>query len=385
MRSPIRIALIRQRYTPFGGAERFVESALNALQKEADIELTLITRKWDGADNPNVKKIICDPFYIGRLWRDWSFARCACRTVKSKDFDLVQSHERVPCGDIYRAGDGVHREWLQQRSRIMSWKKKLIIKLSPYHRYLLWQEKRMFEQQTLKTIIVNSSQTGKEIKQHFPRSTSKLKIIYNSVDTSKFNPELNSNAKKQVRQELGIPQDSTVILFIGSGFERKGVYLLLTVLKEMPTSFQLIIVGKDRKLNHFKELSKKYGLTDRVHFTGPQQETVPFYLASDIFAFPTLYDPLPNTVLEAMASGLPVLISDSCGAKELVQNGIEGFIQDALDVNGWKKNILSMIQDDKSKKIGENARQKALSLSPDKLTTNLMNLYREEINLDSAT
>ena len=385
MRSPIRIALIRQRYTPFGGAERFVESALNALQKEADIELTLITRKWDGADNPNVKKIICDPFYIGRLWRDWSFARCACRTVKSKDFDLVQSHERVPCGDIYRAGDGVHREWLQQRSRIMSWKKKLIIKLSPYHRYLLWQEKRMFEQQTLKTIIVNSSQTGKEIKQHFPRSTSKLKIIYNSVDTSKFNPELNSNAKKQVRQELGIPQDSTVILFIGSGFERKGVSLLLAVMKEMPTSFQLIIVGKDRKLNQFKELRKKYGLTDRVHFTGPQQETVPFYLASDIFAFPTLYDPLPNTVLEAMASGLPVLISDSCGAKELVQNGIEGFIQDALDVNGWKKNILSMIQDDKSKKIGENARQKALSLSPDKLTTNLMNLYREEINLDSAT
>ena len=77
MEKTLRIAIIRQRYTPFGGAERFVENALNALQHERSIELTLITRKWKGADNPNIKKIICNPFYIGRLWRDWSFARTA--------------------------------------------------------------------------------------------------------------------------------------------------------------------------------------------------------------------------------------------------------------------------------------------------------------------
>jgi len=64
MEKTLRIAIIRQRYTPFGGAERFVENALNALQQERSIELTLITRKWKGADNPNIKKIICNPFYI---------------------------------------------------------------------------------------------------------------------------------------------------------------------------------------------------------------------------------------------------------------------------------------------------------------------------------
>lgn len=260
-----------------------------------------------------------------------------------------------------------------------------MIKLSPYHGYLLWQEKRMFEQQSLKTIIVNSSHTGKEIKQHFPRSTAKLRRIYNSVDANKFKPKLNNNNRVKIRKELGIPGESTVILFVGSGFERKGVSLLLTIMKEIPTSFHLIVVGKDRKLNHFKALSQKYGTADRVHFTGPQQETATFYLASDIFAFPTLYDPLPNTVLEAMASGLPILISDSCGAKELVQNGIEGFIQDALDTDMWKNNILSLLPYETRKKMGENARKKALSLSSDKLTTNLINLYREEINLDSAT
>jgi len=386
MGTPIRIALIRQRYTPFGGAERFVENALNALQKEAHINLTLITRQWDGADNPNIKKIICDPFYIGRLWRDWSFARCACQTVKNNNFDLVQSHERVPCGDIYRAGDGVHRAWLRQRILIMPWWKQLTVMLSPYHRYILWQEKRMFERHSLKTIIVNSSQIKNEIEQYFPESTANRKIIYNAVDADRFYPASNNSDREQTRKELGIPQNSTVMLFIGSGFERKGLPLLLDIMQDMPPSLHLIAVGKDNKLGWFKKLAIQYGIADRVIFTGPQKNTAKFYRASDLFAFPTLYDPLPNTVLEAMASGLPVLVSDSCGAKELVQDGIEGFTQNALETDRWKRNILSIIKNsNKGNKIGENARKKAITLSPDKLTEILINLYREEINMDSLT
>ena len=176
------------------------------------------------------------------------------------------------------------------------------------------------------------------------------------------------------------------MLFIGSGFERKGLPLLLDIMQDMPPSLHLIAVGKDNKLGWFKKLAIQYGIADRVIFTGPQKNTAKFYRASDLFAFPTLYDPLPNTVLEAMASGLPVLVSDSCGAKELVQDGIEGFTQNALETDRWKRNILSIIKNsNKGNKIGENARKKAITLSPDKLTEILINLYREEINMDSLT
>ena len=119
----MRIALVRQRYNPFGGAERFVERAMSALAAQ-HVELTLLTRAWpkeaeSGAAGAakDWRLIRCDPFYLGRVWRDWSFARAVCAAVKSHSFDLVQSHERISCCDVYRAGDGVHRSLGNTRAR----------------------------------------------------------------------------------------------------------------------------------------------------------------------------------------------------------------------------------------------------------------------------
>ena len=113
---PLNIALVRQRYTAFGGAERFVERAMQALSDQG-AQMTIVTRSWPG--NGDNRALICNPFHLGNLWRDWSFARCVCRTLQDQHFDLVQSHERIACCDVFRAGDGVHREWLKQRQRTM--------------------------------------------------------------------------------------------------------------------------------------------------------------------------------------------------------------------------------------------------------------------------
>ena len=382
MANTLRLALIRQRYTPFGGAERFVEQALNALQKESNIEITLITRKWNGSENPNIKKIICNPFFIGRLWRDWSFVRCACRVVQQGNFNLVQSHERVPCCDIFRAGDGVHRQWLYQRSYTQSWWKRFIANISPYHRYLLWQEKNMFEKRTLKTIIINSTQTGAEIRRYFPKSTARLRLIYNSIDTNKFNPISKLKYRNNIRNRIGLTDDSTAILFIGSGYTRKGVPQLLTAINELPPHYHLIIIGKDSKQKKFEKICSKMKLSERVHFLGPQQDTVPYYSAADIFALPTLYDPLPNSVLEAMSCELPVIVSNSSGAKELISNGIEGYTQDPLDTNKLRKNILLISKLNNRNIIGKNARRKVMDLSPRKLVSELVKLYKEEMKIN---
>jgi len=117
----LRVAVVRQRYTPHGGAERFVQNMLETLQEHSNIEITIITRKWKGNKKRKFKVIECNPFYLGRLWRDWSFYRNACNTLNKHQFDLIQSHERILCADIYRAGEGVHREWLRQRKRIRPW------------------------------------------------------------------------------------------------------------------------------------------------------------------------------------------------------------------------------------------------------------------------
>src|SRR5581483_12431788 len=113
---PLSIALIRGRYVDDGGAERFMTRALTALSG-GGVQVTLYTREWPQTSDFEIA--LCRPFYLGRVWREAAFARSVCRALSQRGFDLVQSHERIACCDIYRAGDGVHREWLAQRARAL--------------------------------------------------------------------------------------------------------------------------------------------------------------------------------------------------------------------------------------------------------------------------
>jgi len=87
----VRLTIIRQRYTPYGGAERFVEGALEALL-ERGIAISLYTRRWPETRLQLIEPIICNPLYVGRLWRDRSFARAVCRSIAREPPELVQSH-----------------------------------------------------------------------------------------------------------------------------------------------------------------------------------------------------------------------------------------------------------------------------------------------------
>jgi len=371
----LRIALIRQRYTPFGGAERFVENALNTLRHKTEIELTLITRRWDGADNPGIHKIICNPFYVGRLWRDWSFARSACKIVRDESFDLVQSNERVPCGDVYRAGDGVHRQWLQQKLKSNRWWQNLWIRISPYHHYILWQERKVFLSPTLQAIIVNSNLIGNEINKWFPQYKAPLQVIYNGVDTNHYHPRLRNLYRIKIRRQLNISDTTPLLLYVGSGFKRKGVPLLLSTLNEL-ANVHLVVVGKDKHLQHYQYQASKYGISNRVHFVGPQQEVAPWYASADAFALPTLYDPLPNTVLEAMACGLPVAISNSCGAVDLIEDGKQGIVLNPFRVDLWSKALPNILDPAIGKAMGGEARKRIEKLTPDSMSSKLIELYQ---------
>jgi UDP-glucose:(heptosyl)LPS alpha-1,3-glucosyltransferase len=105
-----RLAIVRQKYNPAGGAERIVSAILGQLKQQDELEPVLINRNWEQLDGVAVCRV--NPFYLGSIWRDWSFARAARRAWLQVGADLVQSHERIPGCHIFRAGDGVHAAWL---------------------------------------------------------------------------------------------------------------------------------------------------------------------------------------------------------------------------------------------------------------------------------
>ncbi len=371
----MRLAIVRQRYTPYGGAERFVEGALEALL-ERGIAISLYTRQWPQTRLQLIEPIVCNPFYIGRLWRDWSFARAVCRAVATKAPELVQSHERLLCCDVYRAGDGVHRVFLDERLRTASVFQRWLTESAPYHRYVLNVERRLFASPVLRAVICNSKMVRSEIQERFGLPEEKLPVIYNAVDSEAFSPELRRH-RAAVRKALHIAEDATVFLLVGSGYARKGVARAIAALSRVSGDCHLVVVGRDKMLRAYRRLARRHGVRARVVLLGPQDETMPFYGAADVFVLPTLYDPCPNAALEAMACALPVITSTKCGAAELVLEHDAGFVCQARDIEALAGHMSALTDPELRNAMGARARDAVLPLTPAAMTLQLALLYRD--------
>lgn len=373
----MRLAIIRQRYTPHGGAERFVEGALEALL-ERGVAISLYTRQWPNTRLQLIEPVLCNPFYIGRLWRDWSFARAVCGAVATKAPELVQSYERLLCCDVYRAGDGVHRvwldEWLRDASAFQRWR----VESNFYHRYLLDIERRLFASPWLRAVICNSKMVRDEIHERFGLSLEKLPVIYNAVDSAVFSPELKQH-RADVRQKLGVPDTATVFLLVGSGYARKGVATAIQALTKLPSNTYLFVVGREKSARPYKRLARHLGIARRVVLLGAQDDPRPFYGAADAFVLPTLYDPCPNAALEAMACGLPVVTSTKCGAAELVTENDAGLVCAARDVDALARHMMTLTDAEARRLLGARAREAVLPLTPASMTVQLVLLYRDLI------
>jgi len=367
----MKIALIRQRYNPFGGAERFVDLALRALTAEGSTSVTLVTRAWETQET----YIKCDPFYLGRTWRDWGFARAA-RAATRAGFDLVQSHERIAGCDVFRAGDGLHVQWLANRARASGALSNLAAGLSPWHRYTLAAERQLFTNPRLRMVICNSRMVAHEARKHFGVDEAKLRVIYNGVDSARFHPALKATQGIPLRRQLGIAAESFVFIFVGSGYQRKGLPQALQAMAKLKPDTHLLVLGADRKLETFKASAAARGLKERVHFAGPRHDIEAWYAAADCFLLPTLYDPFPNATLEAMASGLPIITSTQCGAAELIEPARCGHACDALDTATLTSYMAAMTKN-KSAMMGESARTVAEKLTPENMINQLTSLYRE--------
>ena len=371
----MKLALIRQRYNPYGGAERFVARAIEALKGQG-VAVTVFARDWETReDEPAVSELVrCDPFYLGRLWRDASFARAACRALAQRRFDLVQSHERIACCDIYRAGDGVHAQWLDNRRRALGAWGRLGARVNPYHAYVLAAERRLYASARLRAVICNSRMVAGEIRRRFAVPEGRLHVIYSGVDLEAFHPRLRDQHRRVMRARLGIAESDMLYLLVGSGFERKGVPQLLEALARLRGA-RLAIVGADRRTDALRRRADALGMGRRVVFAGPQREVLSWYGAADCFVLPTLYDPFPNAALEAMASGLPVITSPSCGAAELIVEGENGFVCDALDVAALADRM-EKIDPVSARLMGEHARSSVAGLGLADMAERLVALYR---------
>jgi UDP-glucose:(heptosyl)LPS alpha-1,3-glucosyltransferase len=295
------LALIRFKYTPFGGAENYLSRLVNALGKRGT-QYRVVSTNWEGGESIFVPKFL--PSFLCILL----FAVSVC--LKKQKEDVYFSLERVPCADVYRAGDGVHRAWLDTRLR--HGESALKIFLNPLQFTYLFLEKKTFA--NAKKIIANSHFVKQNIIAYYGTEPSKISVVYNGVLPNTIDA---TDARSRIENEFGIKQGKKIILFVGSGFIRKGVAEFLELLSRVQNkNFVSVVVGKDKHIGKYKELADKLGV--EAIFTGPRRDADLFYAAADIFLFPTLYEPFSNVCLEAMTGGCAVITTAQNGAAEVL-------------------------------------------------------------------
>jgi UDP-glucose:(heptosyl)LPS alpha-1,3-glucosyltransferase len=295
--------------------------------------------------------------------------------LRNQAFDLVQSHERLPCCNIYRAGDGVHREWLAQRARHFGPLRRLAQNLSLHHRYILRAEARMFRNPALEQVICISEMGREEVERHYGVPREKIAVIYPGVDVQKFDPRPWTAHRDRTRAELGLSRDALVLVLAGSGFERKGVDTALRAMAASGIDSHFLILGRDKNAGRYARRAQALGLGRRAHFLGAKDDVRPYLAAADIFIMPSIYEPFGNANMEAMAMGLPVITSTKSGAAELVRAASAGRVCDALDIDALALAIRELADSRIRTAAGRAAREVAERHSLDHMVGQLAALY----------
>ncbi len=375
----MRLGVIRQRYTAFGGAERFLERAIDALL-DRNVGVSIYTRQWPEARSGRLEPVICNPFYVGRLWRDASFGRAVRQALERDRPDIVQSHDRVEGCDVFRAGDGLHKSWLDERVRIGGTLERISLAANPYHRFVLEAEARLFASPRLKAVVCNSQMVASDLRSGFPIDGSKIHVIYNAVDPASFGPQVRVG-RHEMRASLGLDESHFAFLLVGSGYRRKGVPTAIRALARLPSHVRLVIVGRETHMTRYRMLAGKAGVSARVVFAGPQRDPRPYYGAADAFVLPTIYDPLANTVAEALACGLPVVTSTRCGAGELVVKARAGWLCDSADDAAFAELMSRLLDPLEREQASSRAASAVSSLTPDAMTAQMLALYQNVLAL----
>jgi UDP-glucose:(heptosyl)LPS alpha-1,3-glucosyltransferase len=389
----VKIAIIRKKYTYHGGAEGF-SSRFIELLAAAGHEIHIFAIRWQAEKvNGNIHFHRVPAITAVSFLRDLTFAVSCYIVLKSyrRSFDIIQTHDKTLYQDIYRAGDGCHIEWLKQRWKRTGLAGKISIISNPYHWLILRLERAILRGGRFRVIIAISDMVKRNIMQHYGVAPNRIEVLYNGVDLDRFNPENRRKYRREIRERYGLAEEDFVILFVGSGFERKGVKYLLQAVESVPESVAVMIVGKGKGssvLAHDRGTNPPSGSGEsdgrafqrrqKIIFCGPQEDIEKYYSAADIFVFPTIYEPFGNVHLEALASGLPVITTKNSGASEIIVDGEQGFVIDRPeDVASLSEKVRYCLHHrDFSASMGDNARKLAEEFSNEKHIARVLELYQ---------
>jgi UDP-glucose:(heptosyl)LPS alpha-1,3-glucosyltransferase len=327
----MKVTICCKRFGPGGGAEKFLASLVRSLLDGRHRVKVMAAEVGDDPEGVEVVPLSVPP--VPRAFRDLALARAAERALEGDDSEVTFSDQKCWGARAVRPGGGVQHEYARQRIRMFRSPfrralRRLRDAVSIRDRLRLYVEDRLYRGPTPELVIANSEMVRGNLEQHYPHLAGRIRVIYNGVDPGRFHPRLRRQHRRSVRQELGIPADAAVALFVGTGWRRKGLRTFLAALGMVSGAGSVdavhgIVVGRGNE-RAAKAFARRRGAERLVRFVGSRPPE-PYYGASDFLVLPSYFDPCANVTLEALGCGLPVVTTVHNGAHELLTHGQNGF------------------------------------------------------------
>ena len=366
-----RVAVVVPKYGTVGGGERFVYELTERLARDGRYEIHVIANRWVPGPGPVVfHKIPRVPF--PRFPRQALFAWLAGREVEKGRFDLVHAHDRIFRADVFTMHSIPHETWVRD-----------IRKRRPtlFDRVTAWVERRMMEEGGCAWHLPVSSIAGGAYREKYPIDPSRMRVLHPGVDLARFSSPDRDACRREVRARYAIGPSEVVILFVGMNFEVKGLEAVLRAVARAKAlrpdaALRLLVVGRGNE-GKYGALASSLGIADSVVFAGVHAEGVEaFYLASDLFMMLSAFDTFGMVVLEAMASRLPVIVSANVGAKDLIEEGVNGFVlPDRLDIDAAAGKIVLLLDAPRRAAMGEAGRRMATQHTWEHLAEEMADVY----------
>ena len=320
----LRIAVLNRVFSPTGGgAERYSIALVEQLASRHDIHVFAqqINHQWPGVTYHKLWTPLVKPRWINQLW----FAATTWWTTR-RGFDIVHSHENTWHGQVQTVHVlPIKYTLFQGRSGWLLALRWLKVVTSPRLLVYLWMERVRYAIQGGRIVLTSTSLQS--IMAHtYPDALPVMSVITPGVTC--VSGVTSVNDKNQARLRLGLPQEGSCILFVGNDYRKKGLDTLIQALKKLPDDNFLAVVGNTAQIPGFRAQVKDSGLQQRIFFLGALHDVSDAYLAANCLAHPTLEDTFAMVVLEAMAHGLPVVVSSAhyCGISDLLDDGVNALL-----------------------------------------------------------
>ena len=339
----LRIAVFNRNFSPTGGgAERYSIALVEQLAARHEIHVFAQTmdHDWPGVTYHKVSQPLKRPRWVNQLW----YATATWWATR-RGFDIVHSHENTWHGQVqtihvlpikYNLFVG-RKGWAQA----LRWVK---VVTSPRLLVYLWLEHMRYALKPGRALVVTSSTLQDVMLQTHPHTRSMLRVVTPGV--TDVPGKASKSSQLNARRMLGLPGEGKCILFIGNDYQKKGLSTLLEAMCHLPEEVILAVAGNPAHIPTFEAKALAAGLGQRVFFLGALKDVAPAYQAADCLAHPTQEDTFAMVVLEAMAYGLPVVVSAGvyCGVADLITGGQNALIlQNPWDVKALSELLLSVL------------------------------------------